>query len=300
MSVVFDLVILLFLSVTGVFILHVSTHAEHRKKHPVFLVATILLIAWIVVFYGSFIEPKRLVVSEQVVSVSEQDEISLRAVVVADLHVGPYKRTRWAQHVVDRVMSLDPEIIFIPGDFIFSGSDEIQYLDPLKDLSAPHGVFAVTGNHDYTKNADRKVIAKLEELGITVLQNESKKINVAGTEIYIAGINDLWNGANVYNALRDFSDTDNIILLSHNPDVVMFTASKRADLVISGHTHGGQIRLPFIGPVPNLPTELGRAYDQGLFNYEEIQLFITSGVAETGARARLFNPPEINMLTISF
>ena len=127
MSVVFDLVILLFLSVTGVFILHVSTHAEHRKKHPVFLVATILLIAWIVVFYGSFIEPKRLVVSEQVVSVSEQDEISLRAVVVADLHVGPYKRTRWAQHVVDRVMSLDPEIIFIPGDFIFSGSDEIQY-----------------------------------------------------------------------------------------------------------------------------------------------------------------------------
>ena len=91
-----------------------------------------------------------------------------------------------------------------------------------------------------------------------------------------------------------------IILIAHNPDAILYSNADRADLVIAGHTHGGQIRLPWIGSIARIPTILGNDYDKGLFEYGDQQLFITSGVSETGPRARLFNPPVISVLTISF
>jgi predicted MPP superfamily phosphohydrolase len=98
-------------------------------------------------------------------------------------------------------------------------------------------------------------------------------------------------------AVANIDATAPQIVLSHTPDIILKNIAS-ADLILSGHTHGGQIRLPGIGAIPEIPTFLGRQYDEGLFNLGDQQLFITRGVGESGTRARLFCPPEISILTI--
>ena len=262
-------------------------------------IAIILGLGWLTVFYGSFIEPKILVVRESAIELSSEPTEQLRVAVVADFHVGPYKGERWVRQVVDRVMALEADLIIMPGDFIFRIKDEVEMLAPIKDLSAPFGVWAVTGNHDYEDDASRVVVETLESYGVVVLENERERIAVGESEVVIAGVSDIWYEGDVERTLVGLEGEEVVLLISHNPDAVLHKTADRADLVIAGHTHGGQIRLPVIGAVPQIPTELGNAFDKGLFSYNDQQLFITSGVGETGPRARLFNPPEINLLTIS-
>ena len=116
----------------------------------------------------------------------------------------------------------------------------------------------------------------------------------------MAGIDDIWFGGSSKAALDGLTDEDMVILLAHNPDAVLFSETKVADLILSGHTHGGQIRLPLVGSLAHIPTVLGNTYDKGLFSLKDQWLFITSGVGEIGPRARLFNPPEIVLLNIVF
>ncbi len=300
MWILYDFIILIFLIGTGVFLLEVvSKRKTLKNKTIVVLFAGAFLCCWMLVFYGSFIEPKKLVVNEQDVSISENPIHNIRAAVISDIHVGPYKKARWVDKVVAKTNSLEPDVIFILGDFIFSSSNDVEMLGPLKNLSAKYGVFAVTGNHDYIGKESEKVINALKKLNISVLENTNLRL-IENDNLVLAGVSDIWFAGNIYSTLTGVSSEDNVILLTHNPDVVLSSISERADLVLAAHTHGGQIRLPYIGPVAPLPTKLGRKYDKGLFLYNDLKLFITSGVSETGTRARLFNPPEIALLNINY
>jgi predicted MPP superfamily phosphohydrolase len=115
----------------------------------------------------------------------------------------------------------------------------------------------------------------------------------------LAGLNDLWNGPEPAETLSGCSAEDTILLMSHSPDAILFDASRAADLLVAAHTHGGQIRLPFLGPAAFVPTVLSKKYSQGLFNLAGTETFITSGLGETGPRARFFNPPEIAVLELN-
>lgn len=301
MSLYFEFVIFFFLIAVGGYLIEILIkykRAQH-KAWSVFLLL-VLGIAWGVIFYGSLVEPRRLVVNEFEVALNDNPTGSISAAVLADFHLGPYKKANWVQRVVVETNSLNPDIIFIPGDFIFSVSDQVDMLYPLADLKAPLGVYAVTGNHDYTDNNIGYVIESLKRFGIVVLENESFVIETNSGPITLAGVNDLWYGGSALTALKGVGDEEDVILLSHNPDVMLSGLAKPADLVVSGHTHGGQIRLPYYGSVSPLPTLMGAEYDRWLKTYEDEQLFITSGLGEIGPRARLFNPPEIAFLTISF
>ncbi|MBU0531491.1 MAG: metallophosphoesterase [Candidatus Uhrbacteria bacterium] len=273
-----------------------------RARHKIWSVFLLLTLgtAWGVIFFGSLVEPRMLVVNEFEAALNDEPTGSVRAVVLSDFHLGPYKKSDWARRIVTETNELKPDIIFLPGDFIFNVSDQADMLYPLADLEAPFGVYAVTGNHDYTDNNIGYVIEALKRYGIIVLENETQVIETTLGPLSIAGINDLWYDGSALTVLRDVQEEDNVILLSHNPDVMLSGLAKPADLVISGHTHGGQIRLPYYGPVSGLPTLMGREYDRGLKSYEDEQLFITSGLGEIGPRARLFNPPEIALLIIAF
>ena len=217
--------------------------------------------------------------------------------VIVDPHVGPYKGKAWAQKVVDRANTLEAELILMPGDFVFSKTEQIEMLEPFSAFNKP--VYAVLGNHDH-QFADAEVVAEqLETYGITMLRDASEAVVFGGGAVAnIVGIDDLWMEPNPVEALSQIQEDQPTILLSHNPDYILDPTADQVDLVISGHTHCGQIRLPWIGPVPPLPTTLGRAWDCGLFDYDGGQLWITPGVGETGPRARLFNPPTIDLLTI--
>ena len=299
MWVVFDLIIFGFLCSVGFFVLHVwFHHKRHPQKFGMTILLCALVIGWVTVFYGSFIESHRLVVNRQSIALSQIPTQTIRVTLISDVHVGPYKKSAWVKEVVSRVMEQQPEIIFLAGDFVTASSEDVQWLDPLKDLKAPYGVYAVTGNHEYQVQAAQETIEKLKSLGIRVLENEQKNILIGDKTVVLAGVSDIWFDGDLRKTLAGVESGDTVILLAHNPDVVLDVESQKADLVLAGHTHGGEIRLPWIGPVPPLPTKLGRAYDEGWFLRGESQLFITSGVGESGTRARLFNPPEIVVIEV--
>lgn len=299
MEIVFDFLIYFYLGAIGVYLIHTCPHGKRlpRRCFSVLLFFALAL-SWAVIFYGSFIEPRMLIVNHQEKSLTTQPTETLRAVFFSDLHVGPFKKQDWTRRVVKRVMELQPDVIFISGDFVVTSAQDAKDLAALKGLSAQYGVYAVTGNHDYDANAIEEVIQTLETAGIRVLENEGIDLDVGGKALRIAGVSDIWFEGDLEKTMKNVEDEQRVILLSHNPDIMLKKESRKADLVLSGHTHGGQIRLPWIGPVPALPTRLGRFYDEGWFDFEGAQLFITSGVGESGTRARLFNPPEIVQMNI--
>ncbi|MBI4598863.1 metallophosphoesterase [Candidatus Uhrbacteria bacterium] len=297
----FDAVILFFLVATGMLLVELGKRWMHRRRRPLAVDFAVCLGAWGVVFYGSFVEPQILLIHEERVTLSDGADRSLRVALVSDIHLGPYRDETWARRIVGAIQATRPDVVLWAGDFIAGKPEEADGLFLLRDLSAPYGVFAVTGNHDYRETeADEVVVKRLEEAGVRVLRNETIHITVGNKDVILAGVDDVWFEGNPNQTLRNLKQEDMVVLLAHNPDVVLSPASRVADLILAGHTHGGQIRLPFLGPVPQIPTALGNEYDRGLFRFDETLLFITSGVGETGPRARLFVPPEIAVLEIAF
>ncbi|OGL70692.1 hypothetical protein A3C17_01760 [Candidatus Uhrbacteria bacterium RIFCSPHIGHO2_02_FULL_53_13] len=264
------------------------------------IVGALALFGWGVIFYGSFIEPKRLQVVEREVVLSEKVEHQVRVAVISDYHAGPYKNARSMERVVQKVNGLKVDMVWSPGDFIFNNTEQVEMLEPLSRYEAP--IYASTGNHDHEFADVEAVVDRLEAFGVSVLRNESTLVEGQdGGRLNIVGIDDIWFSPNPPAALAKVDPDAPVVVIVHNPDFILDPYAKEADLVISGHTHGGQIRLPWIGPVPPLPTKLGRAYDRGVFGFgEEGTLFITQGVGETGPRARLFARPTIDVLTIRY
>ena len=301
MAWLFEITIFGYLIFAGALLIDMLTSWKRCCRKPVVMsIGLVLLAGWVTIFYGSFIEPRTLVVRTQEIILDETPEASVRVAVVADLHLGPYKDEAWTQKVVDQTMQLQAEVIVLPGDFIFSKVNQVRFLEPLEGLEAPLGVYAVTGNHDYLDDAQQEVIETLTRLGITVLENESVQLDIQGRFITLAGVSDIWFAGQPQETMEGLTEEQTVILLSHNPDAILYSSVGVADLVIAGHTHGGQIRLPWIGSLAQVPTKLGNDYDKGLFTYGRQQLFITAGLGETGPRARLFNPPEINLLTVRY
>lgn len=316
MNIFYDSIIYGFLFIDGVFfvlaILWMKNKRTEEWKKRGILLAGAFLFAWLVIFYGSFIEPQRIAVREQPVILSllknnARSAETLRVALIADFHLGPYKKETFVERAVAKINAQNPDAIFIAGDFVYDDVSQIQYLYPLKNLEAPLGVFAVLGNHDYSEGGPKTLLQegeerakmvrkKLESLGIRVLVNDSSVMTKDGKKILLIGLDELWTGrVEIPEVAGAFNGK---IVLSHNPDIIHEAARRGIDLVLAGHTHGGQIRLPGIGSVPNIPDELGRAYDRGLFQFENTQLFITSGLGEMGPRARLLAPPEIAVLEI--
>lgn len=265
-------------------------------------------LSFLTIAYGSFLEPERITVTEQEIHLPLQQP--LRIVVLADFHVGPYKGTRFIERLMKKVNALFPDVILLAGDFLYDDHSSLAALSPLAGLHATLGTFAVLGNHDTghilslfqtpERTSDRSdtLTDVLEDLGITVLANTARTFSLSTGRLAIAGVQELWTGTdNAGSALEGIPTRTTTILLSHNPDIALNPRSHQANLIVAGHTHGGQVRLPFFGALPRIPTHLGKTYDQGLFRIDkDTVLAITRGLGESFPRARLFAPPEILLL----
>lgn len=311
MPLFFDAVIFGFLFLDIVFIILLWKRGQQfLSRFTNDLLILMAIIAFGVISFGSFVEPQLITVRHQHVEITPNPSRVLHAILISDTHVGPYKGERFFKRVVDTITEIHPDLILVAGDFTESKSEQISNLSPLANLTAVYPTYAVLGNHDYrlgmdTDPVDEENAAEIErvllEYGVQLLKNEG--ILLDEKRLWIAGTDELWTGqADIQAALarRPLLETPTI-LISHNPDIVReISPAQHIELVVAGHTHGGQIRLPLIGPVPPIPDQLGRAYDRGLFDYKGSKLFITSGIGESGPRARLFNPPEIVVLTIQY
>lgn len=269
-----------------------------------------LTAVYFLVFWGSFIESRRLVVRHVPINLkTTAKHEQIKIAFLSDFHVGPYKKTFFVKQIVKNVIKQKPDVVLLGGDYILGGDgSNAKYLAPLKDLSARYPVYAVTGNHEYhladendPHQIDRTAVlrALFENLNIKILENKTAVLNIAGNKFNLTGLPEIWtHKANFQIAAINQDPRLLSILLVHNPEIILNENAEKYELVVAGHTHGGQIRLPFIGSLAPLPTKLGRYFDQGLFSTKNGYLYISSGLGESGARARLFDPPEISILTI--
>ncbi len=259
----------------------------------------LFIFTWWVVWYGSYVEPRKLVVNEFPIAVPNLPH--LRIAVVADIHVGPYKKADWTQKIVDALNALqDIDLLVMPGDFVFGGAGKFTpELAPLKDLKIEKK-FATLGNHDHDTVEPRNTVQStlvstaLRDLGITELKNSRYFWEEQG--IWVAGVDDNDLG---YDSLDQAIGTveQPKILIAHSPDIVDEVTNK-PDLIISGHTHCGQIRLPWMGALPfTIPSHNGKKLERHW--YPDKNVFVTCGVGEVGPRARLLNPPEIDVLEVN-
>ena len=283
---------------------------QNRTKMLRVCLLIILSLCYFLVFWGSFIESKRLVVRHIPVNLKETSEHEkIKIAFLSDFHLGPYKKTFFVKQIVKRVIKQNPDVVFLGGDYILGGDGaNAKYLAPLKALSDRYPVYAVMGNHEFhlgyendPRFVDRTATlrALFEKLNIKILENKTAVISVGNAKFNLTGLPEIWT-RKVNFPIAEINQDPRLssILLVHNPDIILDKNAEKYNLILSGHTHGGQIRFPFIGALAPMPTRLGRLFDQGLFPTKNGFLYISSGLGESGARARLFNPPEITILNI--
>ncbi|MFB9990518.1 metallophosphoesterase [Deinococcus oregonensis] len=225
----------------------------------------------------------------------------LRVVQLTDLHYGPFIRAASLNRWVETTLALRPDIVLITGDFVDRHllDSTAPLLQALSRLTAPLGVWGVWGNHDYDYcgsearrlGTDLTVAREtfrttLEGLGIRILRNAG---TVLRDDLYLAGVDDLLRGdPQVQQALPQMPTTGAVLLMSHNPDVLEHVP-QRVTLTVCGHTHGGQVRLPFLGPLrPN--SLLG--FTEG-WVFGPAAGYVSRGLGVTGAPMRLNCPAEL-------
>jgi predicted MPP superfamily phosphohydrolase len=217
---------------------------------------------------------------------------------LSDFHLFPFTTRAFLQTAIARTRELKPDLIVLTGDYVLTHADSIFELAPLlAQLDAPLGVYGVLGNHDYWTNATL-VRQGLREAGVTLLENQGVRLQRGRDLCYLAGVDDGWSGKPDLRAALDACPCQlPAIVLLHEPDFADRTAhDPRAAVQLSGHTHGGQVRLPGQGALV-LPKH-GRKYQQGLYRIGQLQLYTNRGLGVIGPPLRINCPPEITLLTL--
>ncbi len=251
-----------------------------------------------------WLEPASLSVVEERISLRWPMRAPVRMAILTDLHIGsPFNGLAKLRPLVDRTNAARPDVVCILGDLVVQGVIGGRFVAPeriaaeLRRLQAPGGVFAVLGNHDGWLDHDR-VRNALQENGIHVVEETAERVDTPAGPLWIAGISDLWTGRHdIPSALRAVQpDGAPIILLSHNPDVFPDVPDGVA-LTLAGHTHGGQVRLPFVGR-PIVPSRFGQRFAAGHVVEEGRHLFVATGVGTSILPVRFGVPPAVTILTV--
>jgi predicted MPP superfamily phosphohydrolase len=218
---------------------------------------------------------------------------------LSDFHCGPQVHASSVRRAAQMAQALKPDLIALTGDFVQRNVEYAgQCAEALSILHAPLGVHAVLGNHDYWKD-ERKVAAALRRKGLAPLRNEARRVCRNGSPLYIVGVDDVrFHRADLDRAVRAVPPGAPKIVLVHEPDFADFAHADNILLQLSGHSHGGQIRLPHLG-APLLPS-LGRKYPMGLRRTPRgVWVYTTRGIGVATPPVRLNCPPEVSLLTLT-
>jgi uncharacterized protein len=228
----------------------------------------------------------------------------VKIALMADIHHGPYVPLCYIQHVVAMANSLSPDLTLLAGDYVHGHNSYVgPGIEELGKLEAKLGRFAVRGNHDnhsYHDGRDYRLnsSAALVQAGLPDLNNTGVWLERRGARLRICGVGDLWTDRqDLDGALDDATERDAVIVLSHNPDFAETLRDPRVGLILSGHTHGGQIIVPGFG-APIVPTRYGQKYVYGLVEGPSCQVFVTRGVGTVGPPVRFVCRPEVVLITL--
>jgi predicted MPP superfamily phosphohydrolase len=265
-------------------------------------------VALATVGYGGVFERRHVTVQHVEVVLDRLPEAfdGLTIAQLSDLHYHPFFSAGVIRHAVDLIAQASPDMVALTGDFVTLS--EFRDVDPdaakaaapcaelLAPLRPPLGVFAVLGNHD--SFSDPALVAEaFTARKIRVLQNEALPLERNGRRIWVAGVTDVLAGAADLDAsLRLVPAAETVLLLAHEPDFADEAARHPVDLQLSGHSHGGQIRLPFLRP-PFLPA-LARKYPRGLRTVGRTRLYTNIGLGTIIVPMRILAAPELTLLTL--
>jgi predicted MPP superfamily phosphohydrolase len=234
----------------------------------------------------------------------------MRVAQLSDIHLDDFTEPIFLKKVIERVNELKPDVVFLTGDFVTAGtwpntrahSAAWQCASMLKALKCRQ-IYAVLGNHDVASGAP-EIESALRSNSIQVLRNSSLPIERGKSRIWLAGLDDPVAGhpnldTTIPEAIRGVIN-EPVVLLCHAPDyataVQAHPAGQHVDLMLSGHTHGGQVRLPFIGALVLPP--LGRNFVEGWYQLGHLGLYVNRGIGTIGVPFRLDCPPEITLFTL--
>ncbi len=285
---------------------------EEKKKHPIikFIIIFILIIAAILL-YSRFIATKGLVTKEyKITSSSIQDNFhGFKIVHISDVHYGRTTDKKDLNNMVKEVNLLKPDIVVLTGDLIDRDTkldDDLksEISEALSSINANVGKYAISGNHDSNFSEWESII---NDSGFKNLNDTYELIyNDGYTPILLAGLSsNLNNQVDIterYNKILEYSNNENIkelykILLIHEPDYINNIDYSNFNLILAGHSHNGQVRLPFIGGII-LPNGAKKYYKEH-YKINNTDLYISSGIGTSGISFRLFNKPSINFYRLT-
>ena len=223
----------------------------------------------------------------------------LRIAFLTDIQHGPYVGLDYVASIVRTTLALGPDLILLGGDYV---SKEAKFIAPcfevLAGLKAPLGVFGVLGNHDYRHGLD-ETKASFAAAGIEELTNRGVWLRRGTSRLRLGGVDDLWYGKpDVRPAIAEATTSDACLLVSHNPDFVEKMWDSRVGLVLSGHTHGGQIYVPGYG-APIVPSRYGQKYLHGLVQAPVTKVYVSRGLGTVTPPMRYNSYPELTLLTLT-
>lgn len=249
--------------------------------------------------WGLIIEPNLLTVKSLHMKMPCLPKMKI--VFVSDFHIKTYQKTN-LKRIVNEIKTQNPDMILSTGDFVsgYKPKHSMPIEEIAKELSTlkpKYGFYAVLGNHDWWQGGER-IEKVLEKNGIHVLGNENEIITIGKKKLYLAGVEDITTRTvDFTKALKNTKHPT--ILLTHSPDVFPFVSDNNnhkmtdiVDLTLAGHTHGGQIDIPFIGPLI-IPSDYGKKYAEGLIKENSKTMYVTKGIGTSVLPVRFNCVPEI-------
>lgn len=282
-----------------------------------FWLIVLIIFIILILIYGIFIEPRWFILSHHTIKIKKPLPQPLKILHISDTHFHP--RNTHIYKLFDKLEKLhDLDLVLLTGDIVDNENGFDLAKQQLKRLRSHLGTYAVLGNHDhywygkrevfalvfrnilprFTNDAER-LKATLETIGCCILRNEAKTVSFHGTDLMIAGLDDPVTKHDDPEKLPKSDDPNQPkILLTHLLDAVHKVKDHKFDLAFAGHTHGGQIRLPFLGPIIT-NSKLERRFAAGLNRIDETQVFTSRGIGTSPlVPSRFFCHPEATVFTV--
>lgn len=253
--------------------------------------------------YAFGVEPNRLVVQEVDLEIDDLPDafVGKKIVQITDLHFEKDEDVELMEAVVEKVNALKPDIILYTGDFITRDMISFEglagYLDKMVPSMAAVGIM---GNHDAWHGDFDRIKKRFERGGMSFFRNDQIKLHEKGEHIFLNGLDSVWGGyPDLSKSFKGISDSTPCLTLMHEPDFFDTISQLGKNMVqFSGHTHGGQCRVPLVGYAP-VKVKYGKKYILGHYQKESVQqLYVSSGVGTVGIRVRFSCPPEVVMFRL--
>jgi predicted MPP superfamily phosphohydrolase len=259
--------------------------------------------------YGYRVEPTWLELNQFAIPIADLPDpfAGFRIVQLSDFHCSRQVTPVYLNEAVNLALAQNADLVVLTGDFVHKGYRYVESVAAtLARLSARSGVFAVLGNHDFSvrnslgfrrhRHLHRAVARALMEHGIRVLHNETISLRRDGALLHLTGVEDLWSRAlDLDRAFAGLSSSVPCIVLAHNPRTMERLNGRRCDLMLSGHTHGGQVNWPGLGRPLN---RKARRFSAGLYRFRDSHVYVNKGVG-FGFRFRFGVRPEVAVFTLT-